>query len=86
MHVIRHHGSEDNTFGLDDCKAHGPLLSRWRTWRALEIVCLVWTIGYFTTWYDQYYTSEKLLVTFFCATASMLLEVLVLLGHTLNGG
>ena len=45
------------------------VLSRWRTWRALEIVCLVWTIGYFTTWYDQYYTSEKLLVTFFFATA-----------------
>ena len=30
---------------------------------------ITWTIGYFTTWYDQYYTSEKLLVTFFFATA-----------------
>ena len=25
---VRHHGSEDNTLGLDDCKAHGPWAGR----------------------------------------------------------
>ena len=24
LHVVRHHGSEDNTLGPDDCKAYGP--------------------------------------------------------------
>ena len=23
--MVRHHGSEDNTLGPDDCKAYGPL-------------------------------------------------------------
>ena len=26
LHVVRHHGAEDNTLGPDDCKAHGPSL------------------------------------------------------------
>ena len=28
LHVVRHHGSEDNTLGPDDCKAYGPWSGR----------------------------------------------------------
>ena len=54
--MVRHDGSEDNTLGPDDCKAHSP----WHRRKTQTLSC--WFIGYFKraefwhrTWYLQSY-------------------------------
>ena len=43
-------------------------LARARNWRALEPVALLWTIIYYTGWYDAFYDPSKLVRTSFFAT------------------